>query len=101
MLNISELIKECTPVNEDTYRLFCEELFQADLLFHPEDSAESIVNIATGARIFTRNDAALIGAYLQEVFDVLDDPCKVALGVKDAEGRRRDRQDEERQVHNG
>ena len=71
-----------TPIEtESDAQAFFFQLDQAGLLFHPEDRAEQVISAATGARLFTDEEAACINARIDEVFAIMDDPCQYCLDL--------------------
>lgn len=69
---------------------FLFSLYQQGLAFHPEDSAETIINTKTGKRTFTDREAASINERMSEVFSVMDDPCDYLLGLMCPDSDRED-----------
>lgn len=65
--------KTRVPAVPDASRLALDrwfnKLYQNGLLFHPDDSPESIVCIATGEPTFTRQECAVLNAGLDVLFE--------------------------------
>jgi hypothetical protein len=74
------------PITDDVgARAFFAALFNANALFHPEDSPRDIVNVRTGEQSFSDADADILAARIDEIFAVVEDPCTIALEVSGAE----------------
>jgi hypothetical protein len=64
---------------------FC--LHQDDLLFHPEDDPSIVVD-RSGALLFTDAEALMIRQRIDEVYEVMDDPCDFILSMTESDFRR-------------
>lgn len=49
--------------------------------FHPDTSGAEYIDLTTGERSFTEEDAAHLDAAMDAVFDLLDDPYAVSLDL--------------------
>lgn len=58
---------------------FFFQLHQLGRLFHPEDNPAEVVNGASGEWLFTKEQAEHLRARLDEVYEVMDDPCAYCL----------------------
>lgn len=65
---------------------FC--LYQDGLLFHPEDDPSTVINAQSGKRIFTDSEAPLIRQRIDEVYEVMDDPCDFILSMTEPDFQR-------------
>lgn len=54
--------------NPDGMLIWFAEMAKRDLLFHPEDSASSIIRIDNGEPVFTREESKTVDATLAEMF---------------------------------
>lgn len=73
-----ELIE--TPITNSTQaREFFHGLFALDLLFHPDDRAETLVRYSDGSSIFTDEEVPLVNKRVDECFTWLDDPYETCL----------------------
>lgn len=54
--------------------------------FHPDTPAADYVHRTTGARLFDADDAAHVDRVLEVAYELLDDPCCVALEAFRARG---------------
>ena len=62
---------------EDQAKKFLDKLYEDGLMYHPEDDAHDI--ITNEGMLFTADEADLLNERMNEVFGVLDDPCKHVL----------------------
>jgi len=67
---------------------FFFELHQTGRLFHPEDDPATVIDSATGAPLFTADEAALMRARIEEAYSVMDDPCAYCLTLTNPESDR-------------
>jgi hypothetical protein len=63
---------------------FFRQLHKDNLLYHPEDSAHDIIEVTPGTidetcNTFSLAEADELDKRMDEVFDVLDDPCEFIL----------------------
>jgi hypothetical protein len=58
---------------------FFYQLHQLGRLFHPEDNPAEVVNGASGGWLFTNEQAQHLRARLDEVYEVMNDPCEYCL----------------------
>lgn len=65
---------------------FC--LHQNGLLFHPEDDPSIVINGRTGAMLFTDQEVPLIRQRINEVYEVMDDPCDFILKMTEPDFQR-------------
>jgi hypothetical protein len=63
---------------------FC--LYQDNLLFHPDDDPANVVN--PDGRIFDDLEAHVIRQRIDEVYEVMDDPCEYILTMTEPDFRR-------------
>lgn len=63
--------------------LFIRSLQEADMMFHFEDSPETIINGLTGRRLFTDDQVPLVNARMEEVysFDWADYECPIGYAL--------------------
>lgn len=65
-----------TPIKSlEEAHAFFRALVEEHLLFHPEDSPDTIVD-GFGRRLFNAEEATLLAARIAEVYEVDPDPCK-------------------------
>ena len=64
---------------------FC--LHQDNLLFHPEDDPSIVVN-RSGALLFTDPEALILRQRIEEVYEVMDDPCDFILDLTEPDFQR-------------
>tara|TARA_R100001594_G_C3943686_1_gene241285 strand:- start:428 stop:706 length:279 start_codon:yes stop_codon:yes gene_type:complete len=62
---------------ENQAKEFLDKLYKDGLMYHPEDDAHDI--ITNEGELFTADEADLLNERMNEVFGVLDDPCKYVL----------------------
>lgn len=61
-------------------KAFIKDLYDNCEDFHPDNRAEDIIVIATGARMFTNEEATRINARFEEIGDLNGfDPCRYLL----------------------
>ena len=58
---------------------FFYQLHQLGRLFHPEDDPAEVVNGASGEWLFTKEQAQHLRDRINEVYEVMDDPCDYCL----------------------
>lgn len=61
---------------------FC--LYQDGLLFHPEDDPSIVVN-QSGHLLFTDPEALILRQRIDEVYEVMDDPCEFILSMTESD----------------
>lgn len=67
--------------HEGMSRWFSEMALRG-LLFHPEDSAESIIHVATGEPLFRPDECTKLDTIMADMFDRFgDDVCEAAYPV--------------------
>jgi hypothetical protein len=49
------------------------------MIFHPEDNPADVINNATGQALFTPEQVELVRQRIDEVYEVMDDPCEYIL----------------------
>jgi len=49
------------------------------MLFHPEDNPADVINNATGQPLFTSEQVEQVRQRIDEVYEVMDDPCEYIL----------------------
>ena len=69
---------------------FFYQLHQLGRLFHPEDDPAEVVNGASGGWLFTKEQAQRLRARLDEVYEVMDDPCAYCLTLTNPDSDRDD-----------
>lgn len=60
---------------------FFFQLDQVGCLFHPEDDPADVRNGATGLPLFTPEQVELVRQRIDEVYEVMDDPCAFILDM--------------------
>lgn len=60
---------------------FFFQLDQVGCLFHPEDDPANVHNGATGLPLFTPEQVELVRQRINEVYEVMDDPCAYILDM--------------------
>lgn len=73
-----------TPLtNRGEAMLFIRSLQEADMMFHFEDSPETIINGITGQRLFTDEEAVQVRARMEELysFDWSDYECPIGYAL--------------------
>lgn len=80
-----------TPIKtEADAQGFFFQLHQLGQLFHPEDNPSEVVNGSTGEWLFTDDQAQHLRHRLDEVYEVMDDPCAYCLTLTNPEGTNHD-----------
>lgn len=69
---------------------FFFQLHQLGRLFHPEDDPSTVISGASGGYLFTQEQAEHLRARLDEVYEVMDDPCDYCLTLTHPESDRDD-----------
>lgn len=64
---------------------FIRQLHEEDLLFHFDDSPDTIIN-ASGERVFTDAECEPLGDRVDELFQFLADPFELACELTNPEG---------------
>jgi hypothetical protein len=64
---------------------FC--LYQDGLLFHPEDDPSIVVD-RSGSLLFTDPEVLIIRQRIEEVYEVMDDPCRFILDLTEPDFQR-------------
>lgn len=68
-----------TPITSTTdAQKFLHLLSADDLIFHPSDDAEDIIDLS-GDCIFTLEEAEHVNQRMDEVWEHMEDPCKYIL----------------------
>jgi len=68
-----------TPITtEDDSINFIHSLHKDEILFHPEDDANDIID-RDGKRLFTEEEAFELNNRLDEVYQYMNDPCEYIL----------------------
>jgi hypothetical protein len=67
---------------------FFYQLHQLGRLFHPEDNPSEVVNGASGGWLFTQEQAQHLRERLDEVYEVMDDPCTYCLTLTNPDSDR-------------
>lgn len=67
---------------------FFFQLHQLGRLFHPEDNPSEVVNGASGEWLFTKEQAKHLRDRLDEVYEVMDDPCAYCLTLTNPDSDR-------------
>jgi hypothetical protein len=58
---------------------FFYQLHQLGRLFHPEDDPALVISGTSGGYLFTQEQAAQLRERLDEVYEVMNDPCAYCL----------------------
>jgi hypothetical protein len=69
---------------------FFFQLHQLGRLFHPEDDPSEVVNGASGEWLFTKEQAQHLRDRINEVYEVMDDPCDYCLTLTHPDSDRDD-----------
>lgn len=64
--------------SENDAEQFFYDLFNENLLFHPEDDPATIIN-HDKKHIFSRNECILINQRIKEIYQYMDDPCEFII----------------------
>ena len=79
--NKIDIIKSYLMVHihrEDQAEQFFSKMYEDGILFHPEDDAHTIMN-HDDTPLFTNDEAILINERMDEIWDVVEDPCNYVL----------------------
>ena len=63
---------------------FLRQLHEDDLLFHPEDDPESVIN-QKGEPLFTIQEVKYLRRRISEVYDFDSDPCAFCIDLNNGE----------------
>jgi len=86
MSKVIEAINRCNPLIKKTFYSFCEELQDLGKMYHFEDDPFDVVDIKTGERIFTDEEAEAMKEFIGRVnqsFPEVGDPMEAALLASD------------------
>lgn len=64
---------------------FFFQLHQLGRLFHPEDDPALVISGASGGYLFTQEQAQHLRQRMDEVYEVMDDPCDYCLTLTNPE----------------
>ena len=67
---------------------FFYQLHQLGRLFHPEDDPATVINGASGQWLFTPDQCQHLRQRIDEVYEVMDDPCAYCLTLTNPESER-------------
>jgi len=62
---------------EDQAKEFLDKLYEDGFMYHPEDDAHDIIN--DKGELFTADEANLLNERMDEIWEILDDPCEYVL----------------------
>jgi len=75
------IIPSVITTSEDAKK-FLTDLFSNGEAYHPEDSAQDIINFETRENIFTNVEAYSLDELMMQVYDVADfDPCELLMDL--------------------
>lgn len=83
------LNQELAPValpDEAAVEVWLRALTAAGINFHPEESFRELVDVRTGARCFSTEDARRLDRLMDRAYELCD-PCEVAVRVFEATER--------------
>lgn len=85
-ISLDEELAPAALRDEAAVEAWLRALLAAGINFHPEESFRELVEVETGARCFSAEDARRLDRLMDRAYELCD-PCEVAVRVLEATGR--------------
>jgi hypothetical protein len=85
-LNLNEELAPAALPDEAAVEAWLRALLVAGINFHPEESFRELVDVRTGARCFSAEDARRLDRLMDRAYELCD-PCEIAVRVFEAMGQ--------------
>ena len=84
-ISLDRELAPATLADEAAVEAWLRALLAAGINFHPEESFRELVDLKTGAKCFSAEDAIRLDRLMERAYELCD-PCEVAVRVLERSG---------------